>query len=400
MVILRKATLALAAAAFLAGTAATAGHAGTDQLREAAGVRNIPLYRFDDQAWITLPDFALLSGAVLDADQASRRLVLTLDGRRAVFHAGSRRVLVEDTITTMDAPVRFVNGVEAIPLAFAARLRDPAYQPEPEPERAPGPGAGTDEPNLFDLLSRALHPDLGQVISEGVRRATTVIVIDPGHGGKDAGAIGPYGLTEKAVALDISWRLRDYLAREHPEVRIIMTREDDYCVSLEQRVRLANESEADLFISVHANSARLNRYVASGFETFYPRQRTVASAGSAGNPYSPQRAIHQSRYLAALVQEELAGIFIEEIPDRGVKPAGFYVLRHTGMPAVLVEVGFISNPNVELNLRQPGVRQRIAEAIGHAVDGYLAGRPLRESVASDTPLIREMPVGESERPGH
>jgi N-acetylmuramoyl-L-alanine amidase len=219
------------------------------------------------------------------------------------------------------------------------------------------------------------------------------IVIDPGHGGRDPGAVGPSGTYEKDRALEIALLVRDILNIRRPELQIIMTRSTDCYVSLGARTRLANAMKADLFISIHCNAAVNSS--ANGFETFFlSRARTDDSravemlensvieydegfetdgqdfredalsfllADIAQNIY-----LERSSSLAVAIQESIAERFSGS-SNRGVKQAGFYVLRGALMPSVLVEIAFISNPNEERILQSLDFRLASAEAIVDAV---------------------------------
>lgn len=180
-----------------------------------------------------------------------------------------------------------------------------------------------------------------------------VIVIDPGHGGRDPGAVGPTGLTEKEVALDISLRLRDLL-RENTGATVYLTRETDRYLTLSSRASIARQRNADIFISVHNNA--FTSPSARGIETY-----THSSAGPA------------SRSLGWYVQRRMVEML--GLVDRGLKTANFAVLRGTlNMKSILVEIGFISNPREEALLRDPSFRQRSAEAIYLGILDYHASR--------------------------
>jgi N-acetylmuramoyl-L-alanine amidase len=215
------------------------------------------------------------------------------------------------------------------------------------------------------------------------------VVLDPGHGGRDPGAVGYSGTYEKDRTLEVALLVRDLLRIRCPDLRVVMTRDDDSYVSLGERTRVANRERADLFVSIHCN-ASTNRS-AMGFETFFlSRARTddaraVAALenraarfdeeepASADDPLSflladiAQRLyLNQSSEFAGTIQRRLAGIRAGQ-PDRGVKQAGFYVLRGAFMPSVLVELAFISNPREERLLRQLDYRYAAAEAIVAAI---------------------------------
>jgi len=209
------------------------------------------------------------------------------------------------------------------------------------------------------------------------------IVIDPGHGGKDPGAMGKYGLREKFVNLDIAKRLGK-LIEKNTNVKVVYTRDEDVFIPLWQRTQIANNSGGKLFISIHAN-ANNNRRI-KGFETYILRPGKTADAVEVAERENNAIKLEEeeSRYanliednfiIASLMQnsfmkesEDFAGMIQNNLrksipsPDRGVKQAGFYVLIGSSMPHALLEVGFLSNPLEEKQLRKPGYRQSIAEA--------------------------------------
>ena len=177
-----------------------------------------------------------------------------------------------------------------------------------------------------------------------------VVALDPGHGGKDPGAIGPTGLKEADVVLDIALRTRDLLNRDG--IRVVMTRDRDIFVEVVDRPRIAREQGATIYISIHAN-ASVTASV-SGSETYYNSPQSLA--------------------LAQMIQEELARAL--GLPSRGVKTANFYVIRDNTIPSVLVEVAFISSPTEEKLLRAPEVRQKIATAIYKGILRFLEVYPV------------------------
>ena len=215
------------------------------------------------------------------------------------------------------------------------------------------------------------------------------IVIDAGHGGKDPGAVGYRGTKEKDIALDVAKRLEKKLSK-NMNVKIIMTRDEDIFLRLSERTKIANESNGNLFISIHTNAAEDRR--ASGFETFLigpnkneaavrvaARENAVLELeGKTGQKLTNedliQATIAQSAF--ASKSEQFASMVQKEIKkrvqskDRGVKQAGFYVLMGASMPNVLVELGFISNPSEEKKLRSPQYRDQLATAIYRAVEQY------------------------------
>ncbi|HLJ58155.1 MAG TPA: N-acetylmuramoyl-L-alanine amidase [bacterium] len=172
------------------------------------------------------------------------------------------------------------------------------------------------------------------------------VIIDPGHGGDDSGAIGPKGTHEADVALNIGRMVKDALERQGTHT--VLTRTDNTTVALEDRPDLAQRYGGIVFVSIHANASA--DPTVQGTTTYY---------------YTPQ-----SRALAELVQAEVTRALGEQ--DRGLQTARFYVIVNTQMPAILVETAFISNPKEEAMLRDPAVDQRIAEAIARGIEKFLA----------------------------
>jgi len=173
-----------------------------------------------------------------------------------------------------------------------------------------------------------------------------LVTIDPGHGGKDPGAIGIGGLREKDVVLDISLQVARLL--EQQGVRVLMTRSNDRFISLQGRTQMANRARANLFVSIHANAISLRRPEVNGLETYYYSSgQRLASA------------IHQS-----ILQSVNIG-------DRRIRRARFYVLRNSSMPAVLVETGFVTGNRDAANLRNSNHRRQMAAAIAHGILLYL-----------------------------
>lgn len=210
------------------------------------------------------------------------------------------------------------------------------------------------------------------------------VVIDAGHGGHDTGTIGPGGYTEKELVLDVAARLKALIENELG-AEVVMTRTDDSFVPLESRTAIANQQEADLFISIHANSSTVRSV--HGVETYYlnfTSSREALETASRENA-SSERSIHQlqdlvkkimlqdkvdeSRELAQHIEKALA-VRRGSGVDRGVKRAPFVVLIGANMPSILAEVCFISNPQDEKNVKTPQTRQAIAESLFAGVKSY------------------------------
>lgn len=231
------------------------------------------------------------------------------------------------------------------------------------------------------------------------------IVIDPGHGGKDPGATGKNGLREKDIVLDVGLRLRK-LVKEKLGVNVIMTRDTDVFIPLEERTAIANTRGADLFVSVHANSSR--RSGAKGVETYLLGRATDrdAMATAERENSTSEKSLNtlqliltdlmntakkeESLRLAHYVQENMIGQMERryKVTDLGVKQAPFYVLVNARMPSILAEISFISNPEEERLLSDGEHRQEIAEAILKGIRKYIQATPLlaQPREASYSPL--------------
>jgi len=213
------------------------------------------------------------------------------------------------------------------------------------------------------------------------------IVVDAGHGGWDLGTVGRHGLLEKDLVLEIAQRLGKLL-ESRLGAEVILTRNDDNYIPLDERAVIANQAQADLFVSVHANYSDLPS--ARGVETYYTnffsvpsakdletrdQDRSKGASGAALTPTELHEKIAQSRRLAASVQRSLYGILSAEnsgLRDRGVKEASYVVLTETAMPGILAEVSFVSSPTDEQKLRSDGYREQIAEALYKGIARYAA----------------------------
>ena len=217
------------------------------------------------------------------------------------------------------------------------------------------------------------------------------IVVDAGHGGHDTGTIGPHGLLEKDLVLDVALRLGK-LIDQRMGAEVVYTRDDDTFIPLETRTAIANKEEADLFISIHANSS--DDPSARGIETYYLNFTSSADAlevAARENAVS-EKSIHElqdlvkkialkekieeSKEFAGDVQHSLyTGLAAKSkgLRDRGVKKAPFIVLIGANMPSILAEISFVSNPGDEKKLQTPDYRQKIAESLYRGISKYVSG---------------------------
>jgi len=257
----------------------------------------------------------------------------------------------------------------------------PVARPETRPE---GRRRGTPQPPEPPELNRAGSYSLARQLGLGARR----IVIDPGHGGHDPGTIGPGGLQEKDLVLDVSLRL-EKLVRAELGAEVVMTRATDAYVPLEERTAIANSKGADLFLSVHGNASR--DHSARGIETYFlsfAQDSHAAAVAARENAISAatlkdlqqlvkaitlNSKIDESRDFAASVQEAMVQNVRQQhaVEDRGVHTAPFYVLIGANMPSVLAEIAFVTNPDDEKRLKTRDYRDLIARALLRGVKSYL-----------------------------
>ena len=244
---------------------------------------------------------------------------------------------------------------------------------------------------VLDLQGRR---PAGQTGSARVAPAT-VIVLDPGHGGVERGAVGPGGLQEKEVVLDLARRLQAVLQRSDPGLAVVLTRDEDRQVARDERTAIANQNRAELFVSLHLNSSPAKG--AAGAETYFlsaeasdDQARTLAgveneaarrgdlvaqpAAGGTGTldlilwDLAQNQYLAESGRLAQAVQRELNEL--AGTKDRGVRQAPFTVLMGATMPAILVELGFVSNPAEEARLKDSAYRDRMVDALARAIQGF------------------------------
>ena len=279
----------------------------------------------------------------------------------------------------------------------------PAGSARRKGRRSPASAAPVESPGV---QARAAEPDAtgGRSMVRALGLKINRIVVDAGHGGHDSGTLGPGGLEEKDVVLDVALRLGKLL-KQRLGADVIYTRDDDTFIPLETRTAIANKAQADLFISVHANSSP--DASARGVETYYLNFTNSADAlevAARENAVSDE-SIHQlsdlvkkitlqdkiaeSKEFASDVEGSLyAGLEAGNsgLKDRGVKKAPFVVLIGANMPSILAEISFLTNPDDASELRDEAYRQRIAESLYRGVAKYvrsLSGSRLEESAGSD-----------------
>jgi N-acetylmuramoyl-L-alanine amidase/putative methionine-R-sulfoxide reductase with GAF domain len=340
-----------------------------------------------DRIYFDLHDTRLtpeLAGKAIDVGDALLSRI-----RVAQPVAGMTRIVLEPKPST-----NFSVSLESNPFRLLVEVRKIGATPKaavnlfPNAEAEKGRLAITiPPPTKEDLQLRARVPKLR-------------IVVDAGHGGWDLGTVGRRGLMEKDLVLEIAQRLGKLL-ESRLGMDVIYTRQDDNYIPLDERAGIANQSQADLFVSVHANYSDLPS--ARGVETYYTNFFSAPGSKEAGAKDVDSKSgpnnndarlsgvkpavtptlsaadlherIEQSRRLATSVQRSLYGTLSTQNPglrDRGIKEAGFVVLTESAMPGILAEVSFVSSPTDEQKLRSDGYREQIAEALYKGIARYAA----------------------------
>ncbi|MFQ5776468.1 MAG: N-acetylmuramoyl-L-alanine amidase [Terriglobia bacterium] len=336
----------------------------------------------------------VLEGKTFDVADGLLNRIRVAENRRGVTRVVLEVNHPEDfSVFSLPNPFRLVVDIRgSVPSRTAKKRASPKTPRESargtqEPPASQTASASLPQPPTAPKPTRDGNHTLARTLGLKVGR----IVIDAGHGGSDTGTIGPTGLMEKDLVLDVARRL-GRLLEEKLGAKVIYTREDDSFVPLENRTGLANEHQADLFLSIHANSSR-NRRV-RGVETFYldfsndPEVRALAARENALS----QKSLHElqdvlrkitrsekrdeSRELAREIQQQLHGgmhKLSRKVQNRGVKRAPFVVLVGANMPSVLAEVAFLSNRQDEKLMKGSKGRQAVAEALFVGMSNYLEG---------------------------
>ncbi len=317
--------------------------------------------------------------------------MLVIDLKNATLSNTAKRAAEDDSFpveiaVTQTAPkhVRVVLDMEEASNISLMKLRKPDRLVMDYVAKSPTPAASA-KPKIT-------LPPVARQITAAERQARLdiqTIVLDPGHGGKDPGAIGRDGLTEKEVVLDVALRLRDLL-RERLGKQVIMTRDKDEFIELDDRAKFANGHKADLFVSIHINSHP--KRATRGVEMYHfgiasDRRAMEVAARENGDSIDHaqdfvdmikadlalSKRIEDSQNLAWETKIAVVNVVSSQYDteDLGVKTAPFYVLRYTVMPSVLAELAFISNPAEERRLRQQAFRQKAAEGLFEGIRNYL-----------------------------
>ncbi|MBZ5513911.1 MAG: N-acetylmuramoyl-L-alanine amidase [Acidobacteriia bacterium] len=330
-----------------------------------------------------------VASAATETAEGSKPAVAAPSGAKPVTHENKENIAQVGPATPTEEPTAGSRAKESEPptqeaAALTTRSLPPATttrKVESTGTTPRGTAAPIKAPSPTAAGSRTLTRALGLKIAR--------IVIDPGHGGHDTGTIGPTGLKEKDVVLDVALRLKK-LVEEKAGAEVIMTRSGDTFIPLEERTAIANQKGADLFISIHANASRDKR--ARGIETYFlnftssPEALEVAARENATTQESVHELqdlikkivltekIEESHDFAMQVQREVYAHLRKTTgagKDRGVKKAPFVVLIGANMPSILAEISFLTNPQDERLMKKSDHRQRIADALYRGVNRYV-----------------------------
>ena len=321
---------------------------------------------FNDVSYVPLPKLCDVYGIDCKWDSFVRTAVLVKNGR-IILRAGSDRILVNDSEKKLSSPVVFSNSVVYVPESFVR--------------------------NILALIMAARPAQIAAAVP--ARRPTgrysiRTIVLDAGHGGKDAGAVGiRLRIKERDLTLSIAKKVKNIL--EDNGIKVVMTRDSDVFIPLPERSRIANSSGADLFVSIHVNASRSRSL--NGFECYYLSEATDDNARALeafenatlktgeGAALQHSNALDKTLWDMTLTENrresaQLAGSICKSVENslitrnRGTRTARFYVLKYTRIPAVLVETGYISNKFEELKFRDESYADRMADVIAKGILSY------------------------------
>jgi len=328
-----------------------------------------------DRIYFDLHDTQLASNLAWKSIEVGDALLKRIRVAQPV--TGMTRIVLETKANT-----DFSVSLEPNPYRLVVEVRKVGASPKGAVNRFPN-ATEAEKSKLPILVPPPTQEDMQQ------RRVPKMrIVVDAGHGGRDWGTVGRDGLLEKDLVLEIGQRLGKLL-EGRLGMDVIYTRQDDSYIPLDERASIANQAQADLFVSVHANYSDLPS--ARGVETYYTnffmvpaskdvdmRPGTGGARNAATTSLSPadlQERVEQSRRLAESVQRSLYGTLSAQNPglrDRGIKEASFVVLTESAMPGILAEVSFVSSPTDEQKLRSDGYREQVAEALYKGIARYAA----------------------------
>jgi len=335
----------------------------------------------ENNTFFSINDFLISTNSKPYISEKTEKIVFYIDNKKIKLTNGITFLLIDENIYQLSSKVVKQNNEYFVPIDSFLNIVNSSVK---------SMSIISDESKiLISIKPNENNKPAKNIVAEKNKWRFSTIIIDPGHGGKDPGAVGYRGTLEKDIALDVAKRLEKKITK-NMKIKTVLTRDEDIFLKLGERTKIANENNGSLFISIHANAATDRR--ASGFETFLigpnkneaavrvaARENAVLELeGFSGKQLTNEDLIKatiaqsafasKSEQFAALVQEEI-GKRVQG-KNRGVKQAGFYVLMGASMPNVLVELGFISNLAEEKKLRSSQYREVLATAIFRAVEKY------------------------------
>ena len=354
-------------------------------------------------AHVSVSDVCEAAGFTWKWDFTSQKLMCVKKGARLTLVQGMPFYLVNDTLRQMACgPVREGGMLYLPPFlcaeVLASAIKDSIAWHEEDSVFviAPRGAAAEAKPAAPDTSRRLPRADTLSKVKQPQQEIVKTVVIDPGHGGMDPGAIGPGGVEEKKVVLDIALALRD-LIRKKTKLTVYCTRETDRFIPLVDRTKFANEKKADIFVSIHANSIegdKKKKDSTRGYKIYFlsqakneedklvaMRENAVIEMEDKAHKYDNLQDIlidmagneylRESQDLSIMITETFTSS-LKAIPrlHLGVGQANFWVLNGTYMPSVLIEVGFISNPQEEKDLADAGSQKSIAAAVFGAIMSF------------------------------
>jgi len=336
------------------------------------------------QYYLSVNDFGRIIGSGSFVNSKTEKIVIYIDNLKIKLSSNIAFIIIDDKVYQMGSKLIKSNDEYYVPIDDFFNILSIH---------------GSDNHSIdYTTMSIALNSKIKNIAKpvatvdlakEKNKWEFNTIIIDPGHGGKDPGSIGYKGTKEKDITLDVAKRLAKKI-QKNLKVKTILTRDEDVWMRLQDRTRLANDKNGRLFISIHVNSVEDRR--ANGFETYMIGTNKNAAAvrtaarenavldleGTNSAKLTDEDLItatmaqagfaKQSEQFAALVQEEMNKRV--QSKNRGVKQAGFYVLMGASMPNVLIELGFISNPNEEKKLNSSSYKDMLATSIYYAILKY------------------------------
>ncbi|MCH2663600.1 N-acetylmuramoyl-L-alanine amidase [bacterium] len=354
-------------------------------LHRTATAQTVSTRKLEGHAFVSIVDLAHRLGAEIEYVTFKDKVILRRPGgTNLVFTRFSSYYLLGSVQYRTPVPSRTADGQFYVSSDVMDILDLAPATPNTPPARLEEPASSSIEQRTFEMPSE-------EVLRQ--KWAINKIVIDPGHGGRDPGAVGPGQTREKNITLAIARRLGKQLERDLG-LEVVYTRSKDVFTRLRTRARIAREADADLFVSLHCNAGR--RRAAGGIEVYFLSEAKTAEAAAAaerenavieleedleqdtGNTLRDMvleilssQYLKESEALAASIRSRMTRRF-KSMDDRGVKQANFYVMRGTmgAMPSVLVEMGFISNPTEEKLLKKTSFQKDMADAIFEGIRAF------------------------------